>query len=233
MAFCLHVVQGRGGIFPRRAVLHGVPAISRHGGTLAALGNFAKCSLVNAAGLKSRRNLISEIFAKLMQVRQATIADARTIAQIHVETWRAAYRGRMPDVVLDSLDMEKRAAFWKNYLACQSHGTLVAELNQNIVGFCDLIPSRDQDSNPHIIAEIVAIYVHPNHWRQGAGRALCHRTLAAARHGNFSAVTLWVLASNMAARNFYQAMGFQLDSATKSEPMANYEIHEVRYRTSI
>jgi ribosomal protein S18 acetylase RimI-like enzyme len=168
-----------------------------------------------------------------MQVRPATISDARNIARVHVASWQVAYRGQMPDAVLDNLDVEKRAAFWLTHLAGQPRGTFVAESNRELIGFCDLIPSRDQDSNPHIIAEIVAIYVHPNHWRQGAGRALWHRTLAAAQHGNFSAVTLWVLASNMAARNFYQAMGFQLDGATKSEPMANYEIHEVRYRTSI
>jgi ribosomal protein S18 acetylase RimI-like enzyme len=168
-----------------------------------------------------------------MQVRPATISDARSIARVHVASWQVAYRGQMPDVVLDNLDVEKRAAFWLIHLASPPAGTFVAESNQEIIGFCDLIPSRDADSNPQIIAEIAAIYVHPDYWRRGAGRVLCHSALAAARRGYFTAVTLWVLASNIAARNFYQAMGFQLDDATKSEPMANYEIHEVRYRASI
>jgi len=174
-----------------------------------------------------------KVQGKLMQVRQATIADTNKIAQIHVASWQAAYRGQIPDVVLDNLDVEKRASFWRSHLASHPLGTFVAELNQEIIGFCDLIPSRDQDSNVQAIAEIAAIYVHPNHWRQGAGRMLCQRALDAARRENFTAVTLWVLALNVAAHSFYQAMGFHLDGATKSEPMANYEIHEVRFRISI
>jgi ribosomal protein S18 acetylase RimI-like enzyme len=168
-----------------------------------------------------------------MQVRQATISDARSIAPIHVASWQAAYRGLMPDAILDNLDVEKRAAFWQTHLASQPLGTFVAELNQEIIGFCDLIPSRDKDSNSKVIAEIAAIYVHPDHWRQGAGRELCCRALATARRANFIAVTLWILESNIAAQKFYQTMGFNCDGATKSEPMANHEIHEVCFRTSL
>jgi len=175
---------------------------------------------------------IAERPHKSMQIRAATIAHAQRIAQIHVETWRAAYRGQMPDAVLDNLDVEKRAAFWHTHLTNQSLGTFVAELNQEVVGFCDLVPSRDKDSNPQVVAEIVAIYVHPKHWRQGAGRELCDCALATARLKNFTAVTLWVLNSNIGAQKFYQTMGFYLDGATKSELMGNYEIHEVRFRVS-
>jgi hypothetical protein len=46
-----------------------------------------------------------------MQVRKANIADAKRIAQIHVETWRAAYRGQMPDAILNALDVNRRETF--------------------------------------------------------------------------------------------------------------------------
>ena len=42
--------------------------------------------------------------------------------------------------------MRKRATFWENHLACQPHGTLVVESEKAIIGFCDLVPSRDKDS---------------------------------------------------------------------------------------
>jgi len=168
-----------------------------------------------------------------MQIRQAIVSDAQSIARIHVAGWRAAYRGQMPDAVLNNLDVGKRANFWHTHLNDQPTATFVAELEHEIIGFCDLIPSRDKDSNPTEVGEIAAIYVHPKHWRQSAGRELCDCALATARLKCFTAVTLWVLDSNIAAQNFYQAMGFRLDGATKSEPMANYEIHEVRFRTSV
>ena len=169
-----------------------------------------------------------------MQVRQATPADARRIAQIHVETWRAAYRGQMPDAVLDALDADKRAIFWNNHLATQPHGTLDVELEKAIIGFCDLVPSRDADSNPKEIGEIAAIYVQPDFWRKGAGGALCRFALRAARLQKYISVTLWVLASNVPAREFYEAMGFSLDGATKiDQSFQNHELHEVRYRISV
>src|SRR5665213_647411 len=168
-----------------------------------------------------------------MQVRQASIADARRIAQIHVETWRAAYRGQIPDAILEALDMDKRAIFWNKHLASQSRGVFVAELGKEIIGFCDLIPSRDTDSNSMETGEIAAIYVQPEFWRKGAGDTLCRRSFKEARLQNYTAVTLWVLSSNIAARNFYETMGFRLDGKTKiDQSFQNYELHEVRYRIS-
>ena len=169
-----------------------------------------------------------------MQVRQATPADARKIAQIHVETWRATYRGQMPDAVLDNWDVEKRAAFWNTHLTSHPSGTFVAEFNHEVIGFCDLIPSRDKDSNPGETGEIAAIYVQPEFWRKGAGDVLCRFALRVARLQKFTSVTLWVLTSNMPARKFYEALGFSLDGATKVDQcLNNYELHEVRYRISV
>jgi ribosomal protein S18 acetylase RimI-like enzyme len=169
-----------------------------------------------------------------MQVRKATIADAKRIAQIHVETWRAAYRGQIPDAVLDALDINKRTTLWNKNLATQPHGVSVAELRKQIVGFCYLVPSRDTDSNSKGIGELVAIYVHPEFWRKGAGKALCRQSLKEAGRQNYAAVTLWVLRSNNSARNFYEAMGFCFDGATKIDrSFQNYELHEVRYRISV
>jgi ribosomal protein S18 acetylase RimI-like enzyme len=183
---------------------------------------------LNHSGLKFLKTV------KSVQVRQATIADARRIAQIHVETWRAAYRGQMPDAVLDNLDVEKRAGFWNTHLTSQPSGTFVAELKREVIGFCDLIPSRDKGSDPKEVGEIAAIYVHPEFWRNGAGEALCRFALRAARLQKYVSVTLWVLTSNVAARKFYETMGFSLDGAAKvDQSFQNCELHHVRYRISV
>lgn len=168
-----------------------------------------------------------------MQIRLATIADAESIARIHVGAWQAAYRGLMPDAILNNLSAEKRAAFWQTHLARRPLRTFVAESDRAIIGFCDLLPSRDKDSDPKIVAEIAAIYIHPNHWRQGAGRALCRSAWETARNESFISMILWSLISNIAARAFYEALGFRLDGATKLETMGNHELHQVRFRISL
>ena len=40
-------------------------------------------------------------------IRPATEADARTIAEIHVAGWVAAYRGMVPDELLASLSVDE------------------------------------------------------------------------------------------------------------------------------
>ena len=106
-----------------------------------------------------------------MLVRTATAADAASIAQIHVETWRVAYRGQIPDAVLNGLDVGRRTFFWQERLSQGSGAVFVAEDGDSITGFCDLVPSRDKDADARTVAEIVAIYILPQHWRKGtAGR---------------------------------------------------------------
>ena len=168
-----------------------------------------------------------------MQVRTATAADAEQIARIHVETWRAAYHGQIPDRVLDALNVEDRAAFWNKRLAEPEGSVFVAE-GDGVIGFCDLVRSRDEDANPQAVGEIVAIYVLSQHWRKGAGRALCDCALAEARRRGFEEVTLWVLASNDRAKRFYEAMGFRLDGVAKTEKLADgSDLHEVRFRKRV
>ena len=53
----------------------------------------------------------------MTSVRRATPEDARAIADIQVETWRAAYVGMMPQRVLDELDVEARERMWRSWTA--------------------------------------------------------------------------------------------------------------------
>src|SRR5687767_5866364 len=130
-----------------------------------------------------------------MNVRLATISDAGAIAEIQISSWRDGYRGRIPDAVLDALDVSQGADAWSRVLSKQ-HSVLVAVGNSSIVGFCSVIASRDNDVVPGPAAEITALYVHPKSWRCGVGRALCSHAFEAAAAAGYSSITLWTLASN-------------------------------------
>ena len=49
-------------------------------------------------------------------IRPATVDDAAAVAHVHVSSWRSTYRGLMPDAVLDSLSVERRAEFWREVI---------------------------------------------------------------------------------------------------------------------
>lgn len=162
-----------------------------------------------------------------VQVRRAVPEDAPAIAAIHIRGWRVAYRGLVPDEVLDGLSVVRREQFWSEAIA-GAHGAglvLVATNAGAIAGFCAVaMPSRDEDTDERV-AEIGAIYVDPELWRSGIGTALMGEAVAELRARRLSEVTLWVLAENRQARNFYKRLGFEPDGAEM--------VHEDSGRTEV
>lgn len=147
-----------------------------------------------------------------MKVRRAVPADARAIAEVHVRSWQAGYRGLMPDEVLDGLSAAEREPRWRDGLSDGST-VFVAEQDGELIGFCGLSePSRDEDAGRGV-AEIASIYVDPRAWRAGAGRALMDVALSHLRAGGWQEATLWVLRENQVALDFYAAHGFVADGA--------------------
>jgi CheY-like chemotaxis protein len=78
----------------------------------------------------------------VVEVRDATSADARAIATVHVTSWRAAYRGLLPDRFLDRLSVDERAPTWRRRIDGRhdAEAVLVAERDGAVVGFLAAIP---------------------------------------------------------------------------------------------
>jgi ribosomal protein S18 acetylase RimI-like enzyme len=150
----------------------------------------------------------------VFQVRRALPDDAAPMADVHVRSWQVAYRGLLPDEVLDGLSVEQREKFWRQALTVEeSLAVYVAVEGAVLVGFCAVVaPSRDNDAEDDT-AELVAIYVDPDVWRAGVGRALMNVALADLGADGWRWVTLWVLAENQQARDFYARFGFEADRA--------------------
>lgn len=167
-------------------------------------------------------------------VRKATVSDAQAIATVHVASWQVTYRGHMDDAFLDALTPESRAQMWIAALAggIPRLGILVAEVENKIVGFCSTGQNRDTDARQQS-GELFAIYVDPDHSREGIGTALLTNAEEAMRKGGFTSATLWVLRENSAARSFYERAGWTDDGREKKEDMAGRTIVEVRYSKTL
>lgn len=163
-------------------------------------------------------------------IRSATSVDARAVATIHVEAWRAAYRGIVPDEYLNSLSIEGRESVWRPSLLAADTSTWVAEESDAIVGWISAGRSRDTDAGTSA-GEIWAVYVAPECWGKGVGRSLCEQAEQHLRTEGFITVTLWVLKDNKRAVKFYQSNGFALDiGATKEIERGGKTLSEVRFR---
>jgi ribosomal protein S18 acetylase RimI-like enzyme len=160
-------------------------------------------------------------------LRLARIEDAETIATIHVRGWQVAYEGIVPAQYLASLSAQERANLWRRVISEQHSTVLLAITPHGEVGFISFGPSRDKDGKQK--AEIYAIYVLPEFWKQGIGRELLDEAERKVEDNNFIAVTLWVLEKNALARRFYEGRGFRLDAARKEETIGGLLLTELRY----
>lgn len=168
-----------------------------------------------------------------MPCREVRPEDASALARIPVQAWRAAYRGLMPSEFLDGLSAAEAEARWTRAFAAGQPSAVVFEQDQELVATCQFGPSRDPDADPDI-AEVIALNVHPDHWRGGFGSQLMAFTLDRLREQGFAAATLWVLRDNTRARRFYEALGFGLDGTERStSELIGSPLHEVRYRISL
>jgi ribosomal protein S18 acetylase RimI-like enzyme len=169
-------------------------------------------------------------------IRDATPDDAYGLALSHVRTWRAAYAHVIPIERLDAVDVDARAEQRRAWLSGEGIDprirTIVADLDGEIVGHSTFGPRRD---GPDTLddAEIYSIYVSPEHWSTGTGRALMDEALARLRASGVRTVRLWVLDDNPRARRFYERAGFATDGEAKTDDFLGVAVAEVRYARTL
>ena len=136
-------------------------------------------------------------------IRRATTDDARTIAGIQIKTWRAAYVGVMPQLVLDALDLDERARAWGQWIGTKTTAEFLAERSGAGVGFVSAGPCRHEEA----VGEVYAIYVRPDAWGTGSGWALMDAAVAWLAE-RWQEAILWVAEENPRARGFYERYGW-------------------------
>lgn len=164
-----------------------------------------------------------------MQICSASVDDARAIAEIHVTTWQVAYADIIPAQFLDGLSVKQREAYWRDEIPLGNQKIAIAKEDSQVLGWISYGASRDKDAGPSA-AEIWAVYVSPEHWSSGVGRQLwLHAQAHLARQG-YRSVSLWVLADNFRAIDFYLKAGLSPDPSGKEEfEIGGIQLQEIRY----
>jgi ribosomal protein S18 acetylase RimI-like enzyme len=163
-------------------------------------------------------------------LRRADAGDAGQIAEIHIRTWQAAYRGHPREEYLDTLDRRfpRRFAFWRtetSHPRTPEHEVWVADDQGQPGGFVGI------GAGSNAAGEVYAICVNPACWDRSIGRRLLALATERLACIGYATAMLWVLESNVRARRFYEAAGWIADGEKKTERnAAGIEPREVRYR---
>jgi RimJ/RimL family protein N-acetyltransferase len=164
-------------------------------------------------------------------VRDAQPEDALVCASIHVASWRAAYRGMLPDEYLDTLSPADRLPAWEQMLKDsppRTHTMVVADDSGAVCGFARIRPTEAEP-----VAELAGIYVDPSSWGQGLGRKLLDAFVDRAKRDSYQEAVLWVHPLNERARRFYEMAGWFDDGVERQETVWGLEVPERRYRTRL
>lgn len=169
-----------------------------------------------------------------MQIRSAKPSDAKGIAKVHVASWQSAYRGLLPDRLLNNLSVERSERRWIARLAQAGNRILVLERDDQIKGFVIFGAGGGNGTDQDKVGEIYAIYLDPKVWGHGYGVTLCREALKVLSEQGFTSVTVWVLRGNSRAIKFYRKVGFRADGVTKVEVEPDgTQLHQMRYQQAL
>ncbi|MFB4300173.1 GNAT family N-acetyltransferase [Actinomadura sp. NTSP31] len=157
-------------------------------------------------------------------IRTATRADAPAIAHLHLSSYRAAYRGLLPDDFLAAYNLAERERRWSESLRDPTRTTFVTA--PAIVAFAEIGPSRDAPD----MGELMALHVAEPYWRHGVGAALHAHAVNALKAAGFPTAVLWVLNGNQRACAFYEKTGWTSTGETRHRALRGTEVTELRYR---
>ena len=159
-------------------------------------------------------------------IRPADVGDAPAVARVHVETWRTAYRGLLPDDYLAALDEAGYAERWGRTLGAGMGRVYVAEDEGQVVGFAS--GGRERAGEDGFSGELYAIYVLQTAERRGHGRRLVQAVVQGLRDLRLSDMVVWVLRDNHHARHFYERLG---GGYVRSQPITigSASLQEVSY----
>jgi ribosomal protein S18 acetylase RimI-like enzyme len=161
-------------------------------------------------------------------IESARPVDSQALRDLHLETWIATYRDRLPAAFFNERVVAHRARDWAELIRVQTAlggGILVARGDRSLCGLCQYGPTQDDDDDPQRVGHIDRLYVHPAHRRAGIGGALLTNATHRLRSRGASEFTLWALQDDERARAFYERLEWRLDGASRFDGAL-----DVRYR---
>jgi GNAT superfamily N-acetyltransferase len=153
-------------------------------------------------------------------IRPATPEDAEAVARVQIASWQEAYSHLFTAEQLAAIPQAERTEFWRRF------PPIVAEVDGEVIGFVNVGPAYDDEDAD---GELYAIYVRPDRWGTGTGRALMEAGEARLRELGHTSAILWVWKDNPRARRFYEIAGWATDGAEKEAEFYGMTGPIVRY----
>ncbi len=140
-----------------------------------------------------------------VEIRPAAFSDIEGMSIVVDSAWRENYRDIFTAEIIDKFTGRHRRESFTTLLE-RGEDILVLTMDGEIAAVCafqrtDVLPD---------CAEIILMYVHPKHQRQGYGERLLSYVLDELRRSGYLRAVLDTAEKNEGARRFYEKFGFIL-----------------------
>jgi len=140
----------------------------------------------------------------LITIRNARLADAVDIAEVHDAAWRDAYRGIIPGRELEKMIARRGPRWWRAAITRGSR-LMVLDFDESIGGYASYgrnrVPALPYDG------EIFELYLAPEFQGMGFGRRLFNAARKDLAEHGLETTLVWALADNDRALGFYERLG--------------------------
>ncbi|MBB3037006.1 GNAT family N-acetyltransferase [Hoyosella altamirensis] len=160
-----------------------------------------------------------------MKLQRAVSADALQIAEMHIRSWQRGYAGLLPRGFLDRLDIGEFAAGY----TFDSDGPLTVVAQDHDGAIRGFVTTAIRPP----MGRVMALYVDPDHWREGIGGVLINAALDRFRAADIHQLELWVMIGNERAQAFYRSHGWQPDGTQQRETVRGAVVDELRFHLEI
>jgi len=138
-------------------------------------------------------------------VRKATSKDISAIANLLISNWKQSYRGLLPDIFLDKLDLDYGIQKWQSFIAKEDHHIYVAYERDVFLGFGAFY----DDSEINNCLYIASLHVSEASRGKGIGTRLIAKIKDDALQNEYNQMSICIITGNDGAKNLYTKLGAQ------------------------
>ncbi len=142
-------------------------------------------------------------------IRNIEEKDIPDVVDIQINGWKIAYKGIIDDNFLNSMNRNERIE--KRKKDYKENGFIVAELDNEVVGFCRYVDSNKFTQDMlDVDCELLALYVRPDLKYNGIGTKLFQFVIDELKSKRKTKMILWCLKDNEPSKKFYKKMGGEI-----------------------
>lgn len=169
----------------------------------------------------------------MLEIIEATKDHIPDLARIHLASKLSAEEGIVDPEYLASFTQEVYEEKWSRFLNAEDAHQFIAFDRDEAVGLISFgklrtAPPGTSKIRPLYSSEIYAIYVHPDHFKKGYGKALFKKAIHNLQEQKHKSLCLWALEKNKNAGAFYSKLKGERVGKQQAQ-MGRYKVKEACY----